>query len=295
MKLFNRDDWLEQQIDDGTPLGVFEGLSTKDYDDSEALRRSNVNWLMRSGLYYKIKDEGERDEATAAMKFGTAVHTALLSPEEWNDLCCVGPAVSSRQTNKWKDFEAHPDNRGKICLHPKEMDLLDEMLKSIRSHDFAMSFLGQRNTLELTALVHLMGHYVKARGDSVVFNKGIIADLKTAASATPYEFQISSYKYKYDVQAAFYLDVFNAAMKVMEGEGPLKNGNWFDKFVFIVVEKEPPYDLMLYVADPSFIQAGRKKYQDALELLTTCKESNEYPGYPRKMFNLTLPRWAQNL
>ena len=62
-------------------------------------------------------------------------------------------------------------------------------------------------------------------------------------------FKGSCMKYGYDRQSAFYLDGFDA-----------------DEFWFIVIEKTEPYDVGIYMCSKEFIEYGREKYKNLLNL-----------------------------
>lgn len=97
-----------------------------------------------------------------------------------------------------------------------------------------------------------------------------LVDLKTATSAAPGRFCRDVYAYNYDLQAAWYLDLYNAAT----GE------NRCD-FCHIVQENFPPYELRVPILGRRFIERGRLRYQAAIELYCRCLCSGHWPGYDR--------------
>jgi len=270
---------FEDFKNDEETSGIYSGVPNDDYNMSAGLRRSSMTALMTSAKFYKWRQSNPMT-STEALTFGTAFHTAALEPDLWGTDCIVGPSVGKR-TNKWKEFKEA--NSKKIIIHPDDVEIINNMLFTLRTNKIAMSFF-ENSSKEETAYATINGQKLKARSDLVLYDRGILADVKTTQDASFNEFQRSSAKYKYDVQAAYYLDVFNAAAK-----GQVK----FDKFVFIAVEKNEPHHVQVYVADPAFIISGRSKYQDALELLAKCEKTGEWPEYSNEVLNLTLPRWAQ--
>ena len=259
--------------------GIYSWVPNDDYNTSAGLRRSSMTALMTSAKFYEWRQSNPM-QTTDALTFGTAFHTAVLEPHMWGVDTVVGPSVG-KKTNKWKDFKQAND--GKIVVHPDDVTIIEEMVKALRNNPIAKSIL-DAGAKEETAYSIINTQKVKARSDLALYSKGILADVKTTQSASYSEFQRSAAKYKYDVQAAYYLDVFNKAAK---GEVV------FDKFIFIVVEKTPPYHVQIFVADPSFITFGRSKYQSALQLLNQCQKDNVWPDYSDEIINLTLPRWAE--
>ena len=71
-------------------------------------------------------------------------------------------------------------------------------------------------------------------------------------------------KYGYDRQSAFYLDGFGA-----------------DEFWFIVIEKTEPFDVGIYMSSEGFMELGRTKYKELLNLYDTyfIKQDREINDY----------------
>ena len=78
----------------------------------------------------------------------------------------------------------------------------------------------------------------------------IIVDVKTTEDASPEEFSRSLAKWRYHVQAPFYMD----GIELATGRRP-------KGFVFLVVEKKPPYAVAAYTLDPESIELGRSEYR----------------------------------
>ena len=98
----------------------------------------------------------------------------------------------------------------------------------------------------------------------------------------PKGFSKSAANFKYHWQAAFYLDGLRASGDFGEVED----------FVFVVVEKEPPYGVGIYRASDQFVQIGRDQYREAMENFAVCQRDDHWPGYDTKIVDLELPRWA---
>jgi len=265
--------------------GVYSGVSHDDYNSAHGLRRTSMTSLMTSAKYYKWRLENPM-KWSDALSFGTAFHTAILEPEKFDDEFAIAPNVSKR-TKAYKEFVEETE---KTVIHPDDIVQIEAMRKSIESHSLAMSFL-KGHTVEESAWSMLGGQSVKARSDVAIYDRNILVDLKTTQDASYKEFQRSSYKYKYDVQAAYYMDVFNSA--ILGDEYSTATKMPFDKFVFIAIDKNPPYDLQVYVADPTMIEMGRNKYCEALATLGESQRTNKYQGYSEEVINLSLPPWAE--
>ena len=89
-------------------------------------------------------------------------------------------------------------------------------------------------------------------------------DLKTTADLT--WFLNDAKKFGYDGQIAFYYD------------GLMARGSEPHTPCWIVVEKDPPYDVVVYEIDEQTLQQGRDRYRAALRTLQQCMTTDEWPG-----------------
>jgi exodeoxyribonuclease VIII len=122
------------------------------------------------------------------------------------------------------------------------------------------------------------------RGRPDALGDNLIVDLKTAQDASPDAFARTAANFGYHAQAAYYLD-------------GLRNLGYCDEqavFLFVVVEKTPPFGVAVYALDDDAIEAGRAQYEDAWSTYRSCRASNNWPSYPgsQKIETLSLPRWA---
>ena len=120
----------------------------------------------------------------------------------------------------------------------------------------------------------------KIRPDKLPGN-GICVDIKTTDDASPEGFSKSCANYGYHIQAAFYLEGLTRI-----------TGEQHDTFVFIAVEKTPPYGIGVYYASHDFIAKGRELMGKALDIYSECLKTNLWPCYSAEAKELNLPRWA---
>ena len=126
------------------------------------------------------------------------------------------------------------------------------------------------------------GLQCKCRPDWLTDDGSLIIDLKTTEDASPKGFEKSVGNWRYHVQAAWYLHGIEQA-----------SGTRPDQFIFICVEKKPPYAVAVYAADPEMIEIGWQQAQRDLEVLATCKAANAWPGYSDQIETISLPRWMR--
>lgn len=97
---------------------------------------------------------------------------------------------------------------------------------------------------------------------------GGLGDLKTTRNAAPWQWQRWVYQSGYHVQAAFDLDLYNAAT----GE---ERTDW----VWIVQENYPPYETAKRLCSLDLLAIGRVEYRNALAAYARCLKTKEWPGY----------------
>ena len=102
--------------------------------------------------------------------------------------------------------------------------------------------------------------------------------MKTTEDASPRGFQNSLAKFRYHVQAAWYL-------RGLEGA---------EEFVFIAVEKKPPYLVAVYQASAAVIAAGVRAADINLSNLSECRKKNHWPGYSEAIETIDLPKWCND-
>ncbi len=148
-----------------------------------------------------------------------------------------------------------------------EYQALEAPVKSLAS----LRLFGENELLtEVTAVAEINGILVKARADALLIGgplAGAIVDHKTTRDASPGGFLKSVQAFRYDQQAALYMEVFRRA------------GVAVNRFLFAAVELEPPCATAVYELDHIIMNAGAASYMEALETLKQCRESGEWPGY----------------
>lgn len=98
--------------------------------------------------------------------------------------------------------------------------------------------------------------------------KKTLADLKTSASAAVAAWRAQCERFRYDVQAMFHMDMFNAAT----GED---RQNW----CFIVQENYEPWEPAKRMLSERFKSTGRSFYRRALARYCECLNTGHWPNY----------------
>ena len=215
------------------------------------------------------------------MRFGSAVHAAVLEPDLFPLQYVLAPSVS-RTTNAGKAAWIKAAEGGRELLTQNEWDAIWGIRQSIADHPAASQCLSIDGINEATFICKDPGTglELKCRPDRLT-NSGWCIDLKTTQDASTTEFARSITKFSYHVQAAFYLHVLEYAT------GTRPKG-----FVFMAVEKGAPYAVHMLRLSDAAIEQGTREMHKHLEILADCIKSDTWPGYSDQVEDVTLPNWA---
>lgn len=270
--------------------GIVSDLSNRDYHANavHSLSKSTLDLIARSPLHYWsafLDPNREPRVETPAMAFGTAVHTAILEPDAYRDRYVVMPKVD-RRTKEGKalaeSYEAEADAKGAELISQVDDEKIDRIMHAVHDHPVAGKLLAT-GVAEQSAFWRDPETQVwcRCRPDWLIASPLAIVDVKTTADGSHEAFTASAFKWRYHVQAAFYLDGIAAAT----GDRP-------DSFMFLVVEKEVPFAVSVFYADEEFLAAGRAEYRRCLRIYADCLQNNKWPGYNLAIQPIGLPKWA---
>lgn len=224
---------------------------------------------------------------TDAMTMGSAVHLAVLQPELANTQIVQGP--DSRRGKKWTDAIKEAEADGKILLTQADYNKCMSMRDSVWKNPACASELNHTGTVYEHAAFYKMP-WVDVTGEKIFINckckvdaarGATIIDLKTSQDASPRAFTQSVAKYGYHQQDAFYSKVWGQAANVN-----------IDTFLFLVVEKHPPFACAIYELDTMSKREGVKSYKEAISEHNFCERRREFPAYATEKVLLQLPAWA---
>lgn len=219
---------------------------------------------------------GEAKEETEAMRFGTIVHRALLEPDTYTDGFHVKPEKMNFATKigqQWRD-----EHLDRPVINAGDATAIEKIVSAVHTHPFAKRLLAGAEREQSLFVEDGNGTLRKSRLDALT--KGnVLPDLKTVESANLETFERSVSRYRYHVQAAYYLDNCNLA--------------GIDKvsFFFICVEKSPPYAVRCLQLMPEVIEAGKRLYQRDLQIYRNCLETGLWPAYSDGFEECGLSAW----
>ena len=246
------------------------------------ISKSGLDQVAKSPAHYKWFLENEKPD-TAALRFGYAFHTFLLEPNEFDARVAIAPECDKRTKDGkaiWLEFAEH--NTDKTIISAEDHSTMLAMARAIKAHPAASLILNSTGKTEASLFWtdKDTGASCRARPDWMRADH-LLVDLKTTACAKPEDFMRSAFQYRYHVQAAFYCDAYEAV-----------TGTPAQGFVFIAVEKEPPYGVTVFVADSEFMRKGREEYKRNLRAYADCQQADLWPCYPDTIVPLSLPKWA---
>jgi exodeoxyribonuclease VIII len=260
--------------------GLYPHFPEEDYHAHPRISKHDLDRIAITPAHFIYSKLNRIQSDSAALIFGTHFHNAVLHPEMFKDTYAIKPKFDQR-TKKGKEeaTEWERENEGKTSVSQTEMDDLLGMVNSVRSHPTARQILRMLEK-ELTVFTHNLEVPVRSRIDAI--GDSVVWDLKSAEKADLYHFAKDSANFRYHVQHAFYYDNL------------LTLGHKVEHFMFVVVEKKPPYAVIVYELDEESVEKGRELYTQDLKLYKECKEWDCWPAYSSQVQKLSLPRWALN-
>lgn len=242
-----------------------------------------LDLVHRTPAHLKAWLDGQEEEPTPALLFGAAQHCALLEPEIFETTYVVEPEFGDCRfkENKARRDEWRKKTEGYTKISREDNDAIKAICQAVRNHPLAGRMLVDGEP-ELTVRWRdaETGLECKSRADYYVRKHRMAVDIKTSFDASPAEFRRSVANYRYHVQDALYRDGFAAI------------GEAIEHFVFVVVEKRPPYAVALYSLDRDAVAKGHSQVRTDIARLAECVKADTWPGYPTSIQELNLPPWA---
>jgi hypothetical protein len=254
-------------------------LPEAQYRAAEGLSKSALDYIAppRTPAHFKAYIDGLlKTETTPAMRLGQMIHRAILEPDALEvSVKPEGLNLSTKEGREWKAAQI------KTVITQDEYATITGMRDSVHAHPAVKRVLDDARTEVSLFASGEDGVLRKARIDALPEGGNVIVDIKSCQSADADMMAKSVASYRYDVQAAYYLDIC-ALLGLDKSE-----------FLFVCVEKQPPYAVAVYALDQQAIEWGRKQYQRDLALVKHCMAEDHWPSFTQDITTLALPAWAQ--
>ena len=260
--------------------GIHYDVPAEVYHSWDAINATNLKIIVDESPKH-FKHQWDNPKApTEAMRRGSVLHKLALEPIDFNAEYAVAPKCDKRTKDgkaMWAAFEAK--SQGRIVIQQDEYELACQQAHAIERHRTAKKFLtGGHTEVSIVWRDQESGVLCKSRLDYI--NLFVIVDLKTCQSANPEQFAKSVWNFSYHFSAAMYSEAFRAVVGKPAS------------FVWVAVEKEPPFDVVVYEASQSVLERGRYEFAKALHFYKNCRDSGIWNGYSDGLETLELPAWA---
>jgi hypothetical protein len=268
------------------PTGLHRGISAEDYHLPAlgVVSKSALERLARSPAHYEAWVRGtSEDRETPALSFGKACHSAILEPEVFAEQYVVAPDFGDcrKKENKAARDVWKADHASATIIDSDSGAAMLGMIHAIAAHPLAGAMLtGGDAELTVTWTDAETGLSCKSRADYYVGKRRMVVDIKSTLDASERAFGRDCYKFNYGWQSVLYRLGFAAA------------GAPVDHFVFIAVEKSPPFAIGVYTLDEAWVAKSYERVRSLMGLMAECKRENLWPSYPVAIRTLELPSWA---
>lgn len=259
-------------------------MTEREYRTHPAISRSELFKIGESPEKFKYYKE-HPEPSTPALIFGQLFHAMILQPETVDEQFAVAPNVDRRtKAGKEAFAEFEQASQSKTVVTADMFNQASEMCEALKQNEFVEKLLNGEKEIPFFWTDDLTAEPCKCRVDCLteLGDSLVIVDLKTTENAETEAFMRSAVKYGYDFQAAMY----GKGVEVNTGKKPI--------FVFIAIEKKPPYAVNILQADDLIVRRGYDLFREYIGIYHDCKTTGNWYGYLGKMNqinNLALPAY----
>jgi hypothetical protein len=216
----------------------------------------------------------EANESTAAQRWGTLAHAALLEPTELARRVAVWDG-ESRRGKEYLAFKADAESRGLDIVTRGELDKLSAMCAAIRADKDARWIVGQCVHTE-HAIEWTDADYGLAKGRLDGAGAGMMLEYKTARNVGKRAF-------------------FNAA----EGAGYSLGVAWYwhgygrPAAVYVIVQQNiPPWSVVSYLVPIGILESAYEEARQIAVRYRIAERSGEFPGPYSGIQTFERPAWV---
>lgn len=265
-------------------LGELTQLSFDAYRAIDGINASGLKLLQRSPMHYFYDRWVAQRRETPALRMGSMLHAAILEPDRFAARMVRRPAWDLRTKAGKAEREAWQKDLPPDAIEVGEADqaMLEGILTAVRGHNRLRRLLAEgRRECSLVWRDSVHDVVCKARYDFVAAKTNVIVDLKTTASAAYEDFARDLSRYAYTLAAAHYL----AGARETGVADP-------KRFVWAVVEKDPPHAIALYTMSPEEHARGIRLRSQTMTRYAECLKAATWPGYHDGFEEISAPSWA---
>jgi hypothetical protein len=244
------------------------------YHGTKALSNSSMGKLLKCpALFQQALSEmdGQEHQQTPAMLLGSVFHSLVLEPDKTpTEYACK---QNSGTTKAGKEEAAAAKERGITLVTPDVWSTAVAMAASACAHPLIVAAKRSEAWETETSLYWEEREHIpcKARIDAMAEIPGApglcVIDLKSTTDASPDAISRHIVDYGYHRQAAWYMHALS------------KCGRTASTFIFLFVEKQPPYLCTAITIAESAIKLACDDIRQALDTYEQCESSGVWPGY----------------
>jgi len=284
--------WGTLKKNDFTGVFLFE---EEVYHAGPGISKSKLDVIRKSPKrYYHETFIDPNMEKKDPLLIGNLVHTAILEPTYLSKRFVPDTKIidkimeekpdtkSPTATKAYKEARKVIEDQGMFMLKQDYFDMAEKMVKSVFEHE-RLQYILKDGLAErcVYAIDPNTGLLMRCKPDYMLLKDGINFDLKTTVDASPDEFSKSVWNFRYFVQAGYYNYISTIACQ-----------KEFNQFIFGCLEKSAPFDIAVYYPISEVIAHGEYVAKEDLATYAKCVESNIWPGYPRDIKPIDMPKWA---
>jgi hypothetical protein len=266
---------------------IRHGMPSSEYFADDSLSSTGLRLLRQSPFHFYgwTMAEGRPErKGTDSTQNGTLVHCLTFEPSEFQSRYVIRPPGLDMRTKKGKAWKA--------TVPAGAEEVTEEELESAKRQRDGILRLPEISALLKNGQPEVSAFWTcprtqvrcKCRPDWVhPAGRGVIlVDGKTCESASADGFAKSIWRWRYDLQAAWYSWGYTLA-----------SGLPVEAFVFAAVESGYPHPSGAYILDAVDLEAARDECDELIDLYVSCMKSGHWPAYQTSIQQLSLPRWAR--
>lgn len=172
------------------------------YHRIDAVGSTVLGQLDKGGDY--LADYLATPPSGSYLTLGSAIHLALLQPEEFGERVKMGP-VNDRRLKDWKEFVAQSGSDFYL-ITPDEHETIIDICNECLSNRIICNILQSSNLREVTSI--WLEHDVRCKGrfDILDLSRKCIFDIKTTSKGvTSDKIRWAVRDYRYNIQGAHYI------------------------------------------------------------------------------------------
>lgn len=269
--------------------GVYD-IPNEQYHASEGFSRSSLMHLKKSPLHFwheclnpnkPMREAPPVITKVSALEFGNALHTFVLERKLFEQEYIILPKVN-RATKAGKEAYAEAkaiaDAENKLILSEEALRVIEDMATSIEKHPDAPDLISDA-FIEKSIYWKDVDTNILCKVRPDIWHSNMIVDLKTTQSGSERDFMRSIYSFGYHIQAGMIQEALRVSQAIR-----------MNNFLFIAIEKEPPYAVAVYQLDDLAIEQGVYEFKELILTLKNLLEQDKWPSYPSA--TISLPGYA---